>query len=444
MDPTRKSHVILELVIPTILFTSAGLFSWAIRGQSGFGASTGCMFAGTLWGALWFLLSREPTSLRTRRFSSGWSFVMILLGTMLAGMRGWMQWPSWYDGWFIIDADQGIYYSISPVYGWVWMLLTGISWGGLGSIFLAWTGSKTTLSRVQWILRFFFVGGGIAIGYALFTLFPEIFLPLYNEIPYNDTTACPTCIRAINDNRLALVFLCAYLGGLLYEIIRKDKMNVKLILIVGSISGFGWMLAHFLSNHWIPSLFPTINFNWWRLWETTGGGVIGLAYGIAYYVCNRKLSPDHPDALIQPYSNHPNAEKIWGVHFGLCFGLGYSMIAGIKGNLNIYNGIDETLVAWSAPIGLLFIGLWVMSILHTRRSPAEINDGKDYLTYYPSLFLILYIVHRELGLGVTGPLSNSSELIYFVYYLVLSVIDFLVLFVWVRIRKVQSLNPLSK
>jgi hypothetical protein len=363
---------------------------------------------------------------------------------MIAGMRGWMQWPSWYDGWFIIDADQGIYYSISPIYGWVWMLLTGISWGGLGSVFLAWTGSKIPLTRVQWILRFSFVGGGVAIGYALFALFPEIFLPLYNEIPYNDATACPTCIRAIGDNRLAVVFLFAYLGGLLYEIIRKDKMNIKLILIIGSISGFGWMLGHFISNHWIPSLFPTFNFNWWRLWETTGGGVIGLAYGIAFYVCNQKLSPDHPDALVQPYSKHPNAEKLWGVHFGLYFGLAYSMIAGIKGNLNIYYGIDETLVAWSAPIGLLFIGLWVMSILHTRRSPAKINDGKDYLSYFPSLFVIMYIVHRELGLGVTGPLSISSELIYFVYYLVLSVLDFLILFVWVKMRKVTSLDPLSK
>lgn len=444
MDSSKKSELKSELIIPSILMISAGLFSWAIRGQSGFGASTGCMFAGTLWGSVWFLLSREPNSQRTRRYSSGWSLIMILIGTMIAGMRGWMQWPSWYDGNFIIDADHGIYYSISPVYGWIWMLLTGISWGGLGSVFLAWTGSKTPLTRVQWILRFSFVGGGIAIGYTLFALFPDFFLPLYNEIPYNDAIACPSCIRAIGDNRLALVFLCAYLGGLVYEIIRKDKMNVKLILIVGSISGVGWMIGQFLANHWIPTLFPTVNFNFWRLWETTGGGVIGLAYGIAFYVCNRKLPLNHSDALDQPYSKHPNAEKLWGVHFGLSFGLAYSMIAGIKGNLNIYNGIDETLIAWSAPIGLLFMGLWIMSVIHTRRSPAKINDGKDHFANYPSFFLILYIVHRELGLGVTGPLTNTSELIYFIYYLVLSAIDFLTLFFWVKIKNDQALVVLPK
>jgi hypothetical protein len=204
------------------------------------------------------------------------------------------------------------------------------------------------------------------------------------------------------------------------------------------------MIGQFLANHWIPTLFPTVNFNFWRLWETTGGGVIGLAYGIAFYVCNRKLPLNHSDALDQPYSKHPNAEKLWGVHFGLSFGLAYSMIAGIKGNLNIYNGIDETLIAWSAPIGLLFMGLWIMSVIHTRRSPAKINDGKDHFANYPSFFLILYIVHRELGLGVTGPLTNTSELIYFIYYLVLSAIDFLTLFFWVKIKNDQALVVLPK
>jgi hypothetical protein len=75
---------------------------------------------------------------------------------------------------------------------------------------------------------------------------------------------------------------------LAYEIGRRDWKNVLLILTVGTLNGVGWSL---LQNwKWAPDVWPGASFNWWRCWESSGGISIGLAYGLAYFLVNRRMS----------------------------------------------------------------------------------------------------------------------------------------------------------
>lgn len=128
--------------------------------------------------------------------------------------------------------------------------------------------------------------GMLYLARILFDNFPEVFLPLYKPMKaqYQDLQANPNLRRLINDNRAAIMHLGFYLGFLLYEVIRRDWKNVKLILTVGLVNGLGWAVCQ--NWKWAPGIWPHVHFNWWRCWESSGGISIGVAYGLAYYLVN--------------------------------------------------------------------------------------------------------------------------------------------------------------
>jgi hypothetical protein len=60
------------------------------------------------------------------------------------------------------------------------------------------------------------------------------------------------------------------------------------------LNGVGWSL---LQNwKWADRFWPGAQHNFWRSWETSGGISIGIAYGVAYYLVNRRRTPDASDA----------------------------------------------------------------------------------------------------------------------------------------------------
>ena len=61
-----------------------------------------------------------------------------------------------------------------------------------------------------------------------------------------------------------------------------------LILTVGILNGAGWALLQNWS--WAHVLWPDAKFNFWRCWESSGGISIGIAYGVAYFLVNRRMS----------------------------------------------------------------------------------------------------------------------------------------------------------
>ncbi len=289
---TRRGDFAHDLFLPVLLFAALGGMTWAVRGCSGFGALDGCVFAGVTWGAAWWFIARDPSGQQSRRYASGWIILALTVGIGLSGARGWMQWPSFFNGRLQTNTPAGQWVPIPRIHGFIWLFIAGVPWAGIGACLLAWCGSGRPTRAWQWALR---LACGFAVSYlalALFNHFPEFFLPLYKSLKaqYMDFESNPNLRRLTNDNRAAIRHLGLYLGFLLFEAGRKDWKNVKLILTVGVVNGLGWALCQ--NWQWAAWIWPGVGFNFWRCWESSGGISIGIAYGLAYFLVNRRMSEE--------------------------------------------------------------------------------------------------------------------------------------------------------
>ena len=281
-----------DLILPTLLFVALGGMTWAVRGCAGFGAWKGCVFAGVTWGTAWWYLAYDPRKEQSRRYSSAWIVVALTVGIGIAGIQGWMQWPSLFDGKLMTDATPGRerFVEISRAYGFLWLFLAGVKWAGLGACLLAWCGSLRETRIWHWVLR---IACGLTGAYfARFVIvhYPQHFMPLYDSIQdqYQDLAANPNLGRMVGDCTEAVHHLGFYLGFLAFEIFRRDWKNVTLILTVGLVNGAGWSLCQ--NWKWAPHVWPHATFNFWRCWESSGGLCMGLAFGLAYFLVNRRMS----------------------------------------------------------------------------------------------------------------------------------------------------------
>ncbi len=424
-DPRRD--IIHNFLLPTLLFAALGGMTWAVRGCSGYGAVNGCVFAGVTWGAAWWFIARDPAAGQSRRYASGWIVLALAVGIGLSGGRGWMQWPSFFRGELLIDAQAGKFVPISRGYGFLWLFIAGVPWAGIGACMLAWCGSARPLRARDWLLR---IGCGIGAAYAalqLFHAYPEIFLPFYktmqaqylDAITHPETTAFPNLRRLYGDNRLAIMHLGIYLGFLAYEIGRRDGKNVVLIATVGILNGLGWSLCQ--NWQWAQNLWPNWNFNFWRCWESSGGISIGIAYGVAYYLVNR---PDSNEAMQARWQNaRPSLER-FGLYFGLLLGLGLSIKNGLRGWANIYIGNEDY---WSRILTLIIGPLMLLGLLFLlrqlwRRPLPSPPQGDVFPRAYGIIWLVL-IVQNILAQLVTGPHNNFSENAFCVYYAALFILS---------------------
>jgi hypothetical protein len=189
-----------------------GAMVWAVRGSSGFGAVNGCVFAGVTWGVAWWFIAREPAARQSRPYSSGWIILALTVGIGLSGNRGWMQWPSFFEGHLQLNTAQGKFVPISKSYGFLWLFIAGVPWAGLGACLLAWCAPRRHLTAWSWIIRLSCGLAGALLASSLFHLFPEVFLPLFKTLKqeYADPGANPNLRRLIGDNRAALIHLGWY------------------------------------------------------------------------------------------------------------------------------------------------------------------------------------------------------------------------------------------
>jgi hypothetical protein len=420
---TRGSNLLHDLILPTILFAALGGMTWAVRGCSGYGAVNGCVFAGVTWGAAWWFIARDPGAKQSRRYASAWIILALAVGIGLAGGRGWMQWSSFFRGELLLDASTNKVVPISRAYGFLWLFIAGVPWAGLGACMLAWTGARrddgASSARIagDWALRIACGVGAVLIANRLFAAYPEIFLPLYKSMKaqYADLAANPNLRRLIGDNRLAVGHLGLYLGFLFAEVVRRDWKNVTLITTVGILNGAGWALCQ--NWAWAKSVFPGVNFNFWRCWESSGGISIGIAYGVAYYLVNR------PDAGTPRRTPSPNLQR-FGVYFGLLFGLGYSVKNGLKGWANIYIGNEAY---WSRLLSLIIFPtvLLCLAVLAIRIAtrPLPRNYEGDPIPEAAWLVWVTLIIQNVLAQLVTGPHSNWTENAFCLYYAVLFLVS---------------------
>jgi len=441
MNNNSHRDLIHDLVLPTLLFVALGGMTWAVRGCSGFGGMNGCVFAGVTWGAAWWFIARDPSGQQSRRYSSGWIVVALTIGIGISGTRGWMQWPSFFEGQLQTNAAEGKSVPISRVYGYVWLFIAGVPWAGLGACILAWCGSRRPLRTWEWAARIACGIGLALVGRTIFDSYPTVFLPLYETMKsqYADLEINPNLQRLIGDNRAAISHLGLYLGFLAFEIARRDWKNVQLILTVGLLNGLGWSVCQ--NWKWAPKLWPGTNFNWWRCWESSGGISIGVAYGIAYYLVNRRSSAEEAPRHGTQWDYHrPNLERL-GVYLGLLFGLGLSVKNGLKGWANIYLG-NEThwdLILWRIMgplilVGLVAIGTWI------RLRPIPRGFNGDVFPHAYRLAWIVLISQNLIAQLVTGPPTVWNEMVFSIYYLLLFLLSAVILvhFQFVRVHAVRS------
>jgi hypothetical protein len=430
MLTTGRRNLAHDLVLPTLLFAALGAMTWAVRGCSGFGAMNGCVFAGVTWGTAWWFIARGPGAEQGRRYSSGWIILALTLGIGISGNRGWMQWPSFFEGQLQTNTAEGRFVPIPRLYGFIWLFIAGVPWAGLGACLLAWCGSQRRLSLSDWALR---LACGIGAAFAArlwFVHSPQIFLPLYSSITdqYADLQSNPNLRRLINDNRAAITHLGFYVGFLTYEIVRKDWKNVTLITSVGLLNGLGWAACQ--NWKWAPHVWPGVNFNWWRCWESCGGISIGLAYGIAHFLVNRQTVA----GPIEARAPHPDRERL-AVYLGLILGLGLSTKNGLKGWANIYLGNEQywNQVLW-AVIGPLMLLAALAVIIWVRLRPSPAGFQGDLFPRAYRLVWVVLITQNVIAQLVTGPRSNWSEMVFSLYYGLLFVISAVIIhhFQWVQ------------
>jgi len=409
-----------NLVLPALLFMALGAMTWAVRGSSGFGAVNGCIFAGVTWGTAWWFIARESSTEQSRRYSSGWIILALIIGIGISGNRGWMQWPSFFEGRLQLDSPQGKFAAIPRTYGFVWLFVAGVPWAGLGACLLAWCAPRRPVSKVQWVARLGFGIGGALIAGMLFEGLPQFFLPLFKSLAaqYADLEHNPNLRRLMGDNRAALMHLGCYLGFLAYEIARRDWKNVILISTVGFLNGLGWAVCQ--NWRWAAHLWPQTNFNWWRCWESCGGISIGASYAMAYYLVNR------PEPRAEPQKAaplHPNLQR-FAVYFALVLGLGLSIKNGLKGWANIYVGNEEhwNRVLW-AVIGPGMLLVTAGLVLMIRRRPKSITENANLFPRAYALMWLVLITQNVIAQLVTGPYWVWNEMAFKIYYVLLLVIS---------------------
>jgi hypothetical protein len=358
-------------------------------------------------------------------------------------------------------------------------------WGGVGACLLAWCGSLRETKLRHWALRIGCGIGGAALAHWLFGRFPQVFLPMYETYRerYQDLDANPNLRRLVNDNGAAILHMGLYLGLLTYEMIRRDVKNVVLILTVGIVSGAGWSM---LQNWtWAPDVFGDARFNWWRCWETTGGISIGVGYGLAYFLVNRRMSDaerrriranraisgpngrwaalfvvltalagvlilaqrtgygaayliivlatgllywwihrvgERRESQARLQFGDPNIER-WGMYLALLIGLGSSIRNGLEGCIRIYGGDQDY---WSAQLwrtlGPVYLFLLIALCLWIFWRPLPASYQGDLFPHAAALAWTTLIVQNLLGQAVTGPATDWNQFVFKVYYLLLFLI----------------------
>ena len=484
MNPRPEADLAHDLVLPTVLFGALGGMSWAVRGSAGFGSMKGCIFAGVLWGVAWWFISREPGARQSRRYASGWIVLALMIGVGVAGERGWMQWRSFFNERLYTDYGKGEFIPIDRSYGFLWLFLAGIPWAGLGACLLAWCGTGRPTRAWQWAVR---IGCGFAGAYLLaflLKMFPGFFLPLYDtlESRYHltpeDAGFSKNIFKIARDTREGLTHLGFYLGFLAFEVGRRDWKNVTLILTVGLVNGACWSL---LQNwQWADKVWPGVSFNWWRCWESSGGISIGVAYGIAYFLVNRRMSEQEiarrntrlaGDAgsgewlavylglvLVLGYfileelegwglaylavaaafgvvyylrsrsrssdfvtaAEDPNLER-FGAYSGALFGVLLSLTNGVRGMAVVYqqNEDEWRSFLWNlfGPTMLIGFALVGLWVLLRPREP-----GTEVFPRATLLVWGVVIVQNLIAQGITGPPSQWNETVFNIYYVLLFLI----------------------
>lgn len=422
-----KKSLIYELLIPILIFAGNGAFYWAIRGTGGYGGSAGALYAGLGWALAWYFLSYESTEKKKRPYSSGWVVAAITLGIGLGGLHGYGQFMTWIKGEFCLSHPENCI-PLNPLVGYAWLFQCGLAWGGMGGIFLAWTGSKRPTEKKDWIFRIIFAVAGALIGYYITYFFPQLINPAYNRVDYTNFQTCPDCERTIGTSLSSMTLLGIFLALFLYEIIRKEWRGVLLTLTIAL--GFALAFSIFAFWHYGPQ-FSDLDIGWWKHWEMSIGFFGGASFGLAYYLFNRPYNEEK--ILIirqQPFSQHPNAEKLIGMEFAIAAGLAWAIYNGIGGFVGKFGWENPWNIIFSLPFIAICLAYFFYQTYKTKNDPFKVGDERTniekpvlrFVTVHGILVLLGYLVSYKIDMEF----KNFYLITVYTILLVISAVAFII------------------
>jgi len=286
MNP--RPSVFDSLVLPSLFLGMVGGSYWSGVRMS----NEGCGWTnGLIWGLAWYYLSASRHDGSQRPYGSGWFVLASVVGFYLGGQHGYGQFHSWIQGMFHLNYDDGELIEIPPRLGYWWVFLCGCGWGGVAGVVLSWTGFVRRTAWWQWVARICLV---VAVAWAFreFALTRmDLIMPLYEQVDYSNLEACPDCAcpdceRTVRTLVESMMWLGFYVGGLIFEVLRRDWNKVGFIVTTGV--GFGCAFTAFEWLH-LP-LFRSGSL--WKYWESSCGVLGGGTLGVTFYLFNRSRSDD--------------------------------------------------------------------------------------------------------------------------------------------------------
>ncbi|HNT89186.1 MAG TPA: hypothetical protein PKL84_15095, partial [Candidatus Hydrogenedentes bacterium] len=284
------------------------------------GGETGGMFAGFAWALLWYAFSQYGAGAERRPYHRPWILVAIALGIAFGGFTGYGVYISWLNGRFHLNYPEGLR-DVPAWTGYAMLFFCGIHWGGNTGCFMAWCAPKRPLRGVDWAARIACGVAGAVAAYGFVRLVPQLFLPYYAEgiyaVPENKT-----CIRALDSIRNIAPHVGSVLGFLAYEIFRRDRRAVAMILTMA----LGFAIPFTIGGYWQTQPYPEFRIDWWKNWEMTIGLGGGLAFGLAFWLFNRPgdVAPAQPGRFARAFFRSglflwfACANVLLGLYDGLC------------------------------------------------------------------------------------------------------------------------------
>ncbi|HUW59955.1 MAG TPA: hypothetical protein VMZ06_03030 [Candidatus Bathyarchaeia archaeon] len=394
----------------TIIMGLMGAFFWAIRGTGGFGGEQGGILAGLGWAVLWYGFSRIDGTARTRPYGHAGAIVAITFGIAVGGFTGYGVYNSWVRGQFFLDHPNGLR-DVGAWTGYAMLFVCGLHWGGIPGAFLAWCAPRKPVRWQGWAGR---IGGGIAGAVAagvIVRVFPQWFLPFYNEgiyqLPEN-----ATCIRAAGSIRNIAPHVGLFLGFLAFEIGRRDWRAVGIMLVMA----LGFAIPFSVGGYWHTMNDSALQISWWKNWEMSIGLGGGLAFGLAFYLFNR---PE--DVAPRPVTS---TERIAGAGIPLAIGLAQILMGGYEGFRSLHKlpwAELPDLSAFLVIAGMVLVAIISLPLIGRSSTAAPRHAAEPIPSWVPFAVVTLIVV---VGYLVSIPpklqLANNVLLLLYTAYIAVS------------------------
>ena len=445
MGRENQRDLAQDLVLPMLLFAALGAMTWAVRGCSGFGGMDGCIFAGVTWGTAWWFLAREPGARQSRPYASGWIILALTVGIGVSGNRGWMQWPSFFDGHLQTNYALGQSVPIPRAYGFLWLFIAGVPGPGWGPA--CWPGAVLigAVRPGQWCLRLACGIGAACLARVLFDSLPEVFLPLYKTMqrpvprPPGKSKSWPAPQRQPGRDHPPGVV--SGLPGLRNGAPGLEKRHAHPDRRPGQRNGLGSMpkLALGAANLARSRLQLVAMLGILRRHQHRPRLRPGLLPGQPQIV---RIGPGA--GRNGPAGSHPNLER-FGAYLGLLLGLGLSVRNGLKGWANIYLGNENYWDARplaghrsAAPAGAAGAARLDSAPACSGARKLHPGPGVPHGDVFPHAYRLVWLVllvQNAIAQLITGPHSSWNETAFSLYYVLLFLLSAVILHHFSQLRR---------